>query len=58
MQLYRVMVWDAEPRGVAVKGHGSRVQGKGEQGGRENNTLIFTDLEPCVPVELHSGAQV
>lgn len=41
---------EAEPRGMAVKGHRSRAQGESERGGRKNNTLICTDLEPCVPV--------
>lgn len=42
---------DSEPRGTAVKGHWSKAWGEGQQRGREkNNTLIFTDLEPCVPL--------
>lgn len=43
---------DTEPRGTAVKGHWSRTQGEGKQEreGGKNNTLICTDLEPCMPV--------
>lgn len=40
-QHHRAMVWETEPRGAAVKRHGSRVQGEGIQAGQEKQHFDF-----------------